>query len=66
MSDEIDKAQEREQLDREQALKAHVLKHNSVGLNACEECDEPISALRRNLGAHRCIDCQQLYERARR
>jgi RNA polymerase-binding transcription factor DksA len=66
MADDIDRAQEQEQFNRERAIKAHTYKHIDVVREACIECDEPISALRQNLGAHRCIDCQTESERGKR
>lgn len=61
MADAIDRAQEREQLDRELALEQHAQRARE-GLAFCVECDEGISDVRRALGARRCVACQESFE----
>lgn len=63
MADEIDRAQEREQFDRDLALRAVVGNHGQ-GRAECA-CGEGISQLRQGLGAVRCLDCQTDHERRR-
>lgn len=63
MADEIDRAQEREQFDRELALRA-VVGIQGQGRAECD-CGEAITELRQGLGATRCIDCQTAHERRR-
>ena len=55
MTDPIDSAQEREQLDRDLAIDA-VKKGMRNGRDVCG-CGAPISELRKNLGAQHCIEC---------
>ena len=62
MSDDIDKAQDTEQLLREHALQAHAAKQATHGRTECA-CGEAISPLRQSLGAERCMFCQSHYER---
>lgn len=57
MADQIDRAQERELLDRELAIQQQT-RPRPIGLAACQECDEPISDARRGNGARRCVPCQ--------
>lgn len=63
MADEIDRAQEREQFDRDLALRAVVGNHGQ-GRAECA-CGDGISELRQGLGATRCLDCQTDHERRR-
>ena len=65
MSDDIDRAQEQEQVNRDLALQAHAAKRG-VGQPECRECGAGISTLRQQLGAVRCIDCQHAHEGAKR
>jgi RNA polymerase-binding transcription factor DksA len=57
----IDRAQEREQLDRELALQAQASR-KTEGLANCEVCGAPISALRRGMGARLCVADQSWVE----
>lgn len=57
MSNLIDSAQEREQLDRDLALREQSRK-TSTGLSECDECGAPISDLRKALGARFCVPHQ--------
>ena len=57
MSNLMDRAQEREQLDRDLALREQGRK-KTQGLSACEECGKPISDLRQELGARFCVEHQ--------
>ncbi|KFN42324.1 hypothetical protein N789_14125 [Arenimonas oryziterrae DSM 21050 = YC6267] len=61
MGDSIDRAQDREQLDREFALRDQ-LNRQRVGLCECEECGDSISPLRRSLGARLCVMHQEAFE----
>lgn len=64
--DVIDVAQRRQQEEIEQALQAHASKPVRVGRDVCAVtgCGEPISAMRKSMGAQLCIDCQQDAERS--
>ncbi|URL06446.1 TraR/DksA family transcriptional regulator [Avibacterium sp. 21-595] len=63
MTDNLDRAQQLEQMQREIALKKH---RTFKGVSAlyCQDCDEPIPEKRRQLiqGVQRCVDCQQRME----
>ena len=39
---------------------------SAKGLDYCSQCDEPISAVRKNLGATKCMYCQEKAEQAGR
>jgi RNA polymerase-binding transcription factor DksA len=58
MADEIDRAQAREQLDRELAIKAQLDRGKTEGLSECCDCSHPISEARREAGARWCVPCQ--------
>lgn len=58
--DQIDLAQKHQQDDIDHALEARRVRQ--PGLSACSQCDEPISSLRRDMGARLCIDCQRAAE----
>lgn len=69
MSDAIDRAQEREQFDREMALAEHH-KHSidglaTVSVTDCIECSAEIPEARRRAvpGVQLCVDCQTTHER---
>jgi RNA polymerase-binding transcription factor DksA len=62
MSDDIDRAQDTEQLLRQHALNAHAQRQPKQGKAECD-CGEAISPLRQSLGAERCMFCQSHYER---
>lgn len=64
MTDVIDVAQQRQQDDIDIALAAR--KPAGAGRAFCANavCDEPISEVRRALGAQLCIDCQHDAERS--
>ncbi len=62
MSNLIDRAQEREQLDRDLALKEQGQRMKTEGLTECLECEKPISDLRRELGARFCVEHQAAVE----
>lgn len=55
--DAIDLAQQRQQEDIDHALAAR--KAVMPGLGECLECGESITALRQELGARLCIECQR-------
>lgn len=61
--DVIDTAQRRQLEDIEHALANR--QRAGKGRTHCMnlECGEPISAVRQQMGAVRCIDCQQIAER---
>ena len=70
MSDSIDRAQAREALDRDLALRAHARRGAPpVDVrDTCIDCGEPIEPERlRVLGAtERCADCAKLHEARQR
>lgn len=59
----IDVAQRRQQEEIEHALAAR--KKPTIGRTHCAnlDCGEPISALRREIGARFCVGCQNAAER---
>lgn len=58
--DTIDVAQQRQQDDIEHALAARRVQ--AAGREDCDECGAAISALRQQLGAQLCLDCQSRAE----
>ena len=64
MPDEIDRAQEANDLFQSDALAAHQRRAQQArpgqGLDECVDCGEPIPEARRRAvpGCQRCIDCQ--------
>lgn len=65
MADVIDIANDR--AERDLALRiAAVTQAKGPGRSECDDCGEPISPLRQQLGAVRCIDCQQAAEHHQR
>ena len=65
MSDWMERAQELEQRQRDDALLAHQrLAPLSDSATHCMDCDEPIPSARRLAvaGVQRCIDCQETSE----
>lgn len=60
MADEADMAQARAELELDLILGAR--KPAAPGRDDCRECGEPITPLRRDLGAHLCLDCQAAAE----
>jgi RNA polymerase-binding transcription factor DksA len=64
MADVIDQANERAAADLASQI-AEATRPKPRGPEHCEACDEPISDLRRDLGARLCIDCQQREEHRR-
>ena len=67
MTDQLDRAQQLEEMQREIALKKHRT-FKAVSRLYCEDCDIPIPEKRRQLiqGVTRCVDCQQKYEMQQR
>lgn len=59
-SEIIDRASEREEQFREQAIAAHRIDRNAVSAMHCIDCDDAIPELRRvNVpGCKRCASCQ--------
>lgn len=73
MPDEFDRAQEREQTLRDDALREQARRAGLAGKTIadsaryCIDCDAPIPEARRLAvpGVQRCVDCQELEERGR-
>ena len=67
MTDQFDRAQQLEEMQREIALKKHRT-FKAVSRLYCEDCDIHIHEKRRQLiqGVTRCVDCQQKYEMQQR
>lgn len=60
MVDWFDRAQELEQRQRDQAIKAQLLSH-------CQDCDKEIPPARQALGGKtRCVPCQMGFEQSNR
>lgn len=74
MTDAADRAQEREEADRDAALArardntAHEAPFEIEGRRVCLDCFEPIDKrrLKANPAAVRCLECQTLIERRHR
>lgn len=69
MVDWFDRAQELEQRQRDQAIKAQLLKPVPVGpsLTHCQDCDKEIPPARQALGGMtRCVPCQTDHEQSKR
>ena len=64
MKDQIDRANELAEKEREFALAKMLQKPTACSRLYCEDCDEPIPEKRRQTvqGCTRCIDCQTIYE----
>lgn len=64
MKDQIDRANELAEKEREFLLAKHRLKPTACSLSFCQDCDEPIPEQRRKtvIGCVRCVECQQIYE----
>ncbi|MDE3933968.1 TraR/DksA family transcriptional regulator [Glaesserella parasuis] len=64
MKDQIDRANELAEKEREFALAKLRNKPTAYSLTHCEDCDEPIPEARRQnvQGCTRCIECQQIHE----
>lgn len=67
--DDIDRAQRREEENRQDALaaqhrRAHPEDEDTPSAKWCIDCGEPIPELRRQVvpGCTRCVDCQQFAE----
>lgn len=63
MTDDIDRAQAQIDAARESAVKAAQAAVSRQGAEECRICGEPISELRRSLGATLCIYHQQVREK---
>lgn len=57
MADELDLAQQHEDMHRAHAIAA-ITRPRPPGRTECRTCGEPITPLRTELGAQLCIDCQ--------
>lgn len=64
MKDQIDRANELAEKEREYMLAKYQQKPTAFSLTHCEDCDEPIPELRRKnvQGCTRCVECQTLFE----
>lgn len=68
MVDWFDRAQELEQRQRDQAIKAQLLTPVPVGrsLTHCQDCDNEIPPARQALGGKtRCVPCQTDFEQSK-
>ena len=67
MTDQFDRAQQLEEMQREIALKKHRT-FKAVSRLYCEDCDAPIPEKRRQMiqGVTRCLTCQELEEKRQR
>ncbi|HHF6594977.1 TPA: TraR/DksA family transcriptional regulator [Haemophilus influenzae] len=67
MTDQFDRAQQLEEMQREIALKKHRT-FKAVSRLYCEDCDEPIPEKRRQMiqGVTRCVTCQEQEEKRQR
>lgn len=75
MSDDLDRAQGLEELEREQSLAhqaqaaaQHETPFEIEGRRVCLECFEPLAKkrLKANPQAVRCVECQELHEKRQR
>jgi len=64
MADEMDRAQQREQEDRERHIENARRRVSTPSRLTCEECDSPIPAARRIAipGVALCVTCQEIAE----
>lgn len=64
MTDQFDRAQQLEEMQREIALKKHRT-FKAVSRLYCEDCDASIPEKRRQMiqGVTRCVTCQELEEK---
>jgi len=67
MADDIDSAQEVNELHQELSLiaaraKAQPEQHDKFDGKHCVDCEEPIPPVRLALGRVRCVDCQSIIE----
>lgn len=64
MYDQIDRANELAEKEREFMLVKHKQKTIAFSLTRCEDCDEPIPENRRKQvqGCTRCVECQTIFE----
>lgn len=67
MTDQFDRAQQLEEMQREIALKKHRT-FQTVSRLYCEDCDAPIPEKRRQMiqGVTRCVTCQEQEEKRQR
>ncbi len=59
MTDIIDQASAREEMDRALAIARATAKPTRPGLPFCDDCSEAVSPTRQAFGARLCIDCQR-------
>ena len=65
--DELDRVQQQEEIDRNQALSRHRSTAHLPSRKDCADCGDPIPELRRRLGGVRfCIECQQYLDKSNR
>ncbi|WP_105882173.1 TraR/DksA C4-type zinc finger protein [Haemophilus influenzae] len=67
MTDQFERAQQLEEMQREIALKKHRT-FKAVSRLYCEDCDAPIPEKRRQMiqGVTRCVTCQEQEEKRQR
>lgn len=67
MTDQFDRAQQLEEMEREIALKKHRT-FKAVSHLYCEDCNAPIPEKRRQMiqGVTRCVTCQEIEEKRQR
>lgn len=66
MADEIDLANDRAEIERSAALSRHAARQRRPGLDRCSICGEPISELRKALGAVHCVEHAEEIEHRQR
>lgn len=65
--DQIDRANELAQMERDAQIKRRQQQQPQQSLTHCIDCEEPIPENRRKLqGVTRCIECQTIYEQRQR
>lgn len=63
MTDLADRASDEEEATRAAAID-NARRMQRDGARFCDNCGEPVSDLRRQMGARRCLDCQVAFEHA--
>lgn len=64
MADEIDRANDQAEYFLQMSLQRQLRANAKPSAQICEDCDEPIPALRQQLvaGCETCVSCQELRE----
>jgi len=65
VTDEIDLANERAEIERSVALSRHAARKRGPGLDRCAICDEPIGDYRKALGGIHCVQHAEELEQRR-